>query len=293
MVMLQALPAALALHGCILDLDRSMLLLPGLDAGPDQTQDHTDTVVVPDSADSPVDQTDMVPEAADLTPPDGCIPATCTSLEVECGDYDNGCGGLTVCVCPASAFDCQDGLCTCPSGRSRCGDDCVDLDSNDAHCGECSHACPSGWSCGGGTCVPECPAGWRVSIVSEESGYAFCYSDYRGTADCCDAWAACGMLDARPGWGWGPDLPPELAGMVPVIVQGARTDMVEGDCNQACYYEGPDGEPVYSGSRSFYACTAGTLCATNCLDASCEGTTLEWGCACQLPYWCHIQIGPS
>lgn len=288
-----ALITMTAAPGCLLDVERKVLVLPDRDAGPDQTPDQVDQIVVPDSSDEAVDRVDTVPEAADLLPPDGCIPATCASLGVECGDWDNGCGGITVCVCPAGDFDCRDGLCVCPSSHAQCGEGCFDLDSSSIHCGECNHACPSGWSCSGGTCVPECPAGWRVSVVSEASGYAFCYSDYRGTADCCDAWAACGLLGARPGWGWGPDPPPELTGMVPLIVQGARADMVEGDCNQACYYEGSDGEPVYSGSGSYYACTAGTLCATDCHDAPCGGATFSEGCACQLPYWCHIQIGPS
>ena len=81
--------------------------------------------------------------------------------------------------------------------------------------------------------------------------------------------------------------------MVPVVVLRARTDMMEGDCNYACYVAGVDGTPDYTGSRSFYACTAGTLCFNDCSETGCGGATMEWGCACQVPFWCYIQIGPT
>jgi hypothetical protein len=282
-----------AAQGCILDMERKALVPPNEDAAAEPVTESTDAVEIADIAEPDPDITDVPVEAEDTLPDDGCIPLTCTALGVECGEYDNGCGGTTVCVCPDSVFECMDGTCTCPSGLDRCGDSCFDMSSSDLHCGECFHGCPADWFCSEAACEPECPSGWRASVVSEESGFAYCYSDYQGNDNCCVAWSRCTMLGARPGWGWGPDLPSELAGMVPVIVLRARTDMLEGDCNYACYEADVDGNPAYSGSRSFYGCTAGSLCFDNCDSTACSGVTMEWGCACPVPFWCYIQIGPS
>ncbi len=107
-----------------------------------------------------------VPPSPNPPPPPTCMPETCMALGVECGSWNDGCGGTLTCGGCPSGQTCADGLCvddqppspppcipaTCTSWGAECGiwsDGCGGLLS----CGGCG----SGRSCTSGVCVDDEP----------------------------------------------------------------------------------------------------------------------------------------
>ncbi|MCS6798080.1 MAG: hypothetical protein NZ898_06075 [Myxococcota bacterium] len=103
----------------------------GVEAGSIDATHADDASVPPDGTSADITGPEMdasdgnvpTPDAAEASAPDaGCVPATCASLGVECGRWDDGCGASAECgTCDAGAA-CDSG------GRCRCVPDAAEDD---------------------------------------------------------------------------------------------------------------------------------------------------------------------
>jgi hypothetical protein len=116
----------------------------------------SDTPVTPgDTPDASADvvsdaRPDAQPDAADAdSGPASCVPATCASLDANCGSAPDGCGGKIECG------DCPNGMTCGGGGPNKCGTgecvpkSCVQVN---ASCGWASDGCSMAIDCGG--CPP-------------------------------------------------------------------------------------------------------------------------------------------
>ena len=85
----------------------------------------------------------------------GCIPKSCSSLGLECGQAGDGCGGSISCGLCQGTDPCVSGKCV-----SSCIPDCGAKQCGDDGCGDSCGECPPGYACDQlgdcVICVPSC-----------------------------------------------------------------------------------------------------------------------------------------
>ncbi len=133
-----------------------------------------------------VDDPEIAGDALDeelLTPDQSCTPQSCGDLDKECGQWNNGCGGVVHCG------ECQtfpNSFCS-DSGQCDCSPDCEGKECGMDLCGGSCGECPAFHQCQDFTCVsqPGCGNG-----VCEE-----------GLGEDCSACAAdCGCVEPQVCW---------------------------------------------------------------------------------------------
>jgi hypothetical protein len=98
------------------------------------------------------------PPGEDSSTPDGCEPATCTSLGENCGSFEDGCGGMITCTsgcaCTDANFETE-----CPQRPCRTLAGCDG--------GECQY---EPVTCGGSTCGPQDCSGIGCDAICSQDG---------------------------------------------------------------------------------------------------------------------------
>ncbi len=120
---------------CLAVVACSCLLVAGLGCGNDEASDDDDSPIA-------IDEDAGDAEVGEEADTGECIPESCESLEVECGEHDDGCGGTLECgECEGANAGCMEGMCV-----DECTPDtCEDLD---AECGEQPDGCGGTLDCG-------------------------------------------------------------------------------------------------------------------------------------------------
>ncbi|MBI5542430.1 MAG: hypothetical protein HY901_00965 [Deltaproteobacteria bacterium] len=165
-------------------------------AGPDAQSEADVGSTATDVGTGGPDAESVRPDASQTIPPDAsaCQRATCASLGVECGSWDDGCGGDLICGdCTNASTTCEQGHCVSTSQL-----DCSGISSHSGFelCVHTDEVCAGVFTNGAG-CTAFCAAA-GLSCVARYGGDTGCQKEAQNIFPCADDnghlsdWCECG-----------------------------------------------------------------------------------------------------